>query len=40
MFCHIYNYAAVGAGIDCGGVGGGVVDADEGAVRVEMEVKG
>ena len=39
MFCRNYNYAAVGAGVDRGGVGSGVVDADEGVVRVEMELE-
>ena len=34
MFGWIYDYAAVGAGIDRCGVGGGVVDADEGKVKV------
>ena len=33
MFGWIYEYAAVGTGIDRGGVGGGVVDAGEGKVK-------
>ena len=33
MFGGINDYAAIGAGVDRGGVGCGVVDADEGKVK-------
>lgn len=40
LFGWINDYAAVGAGVDCGCFGGGGVDAGEGEVRGKMGVGG